>query len=120
MKFFKRFNYAFQGLYFLVSKDRNIQVHLIFLLIAVALGVFFEISSLEWIAVILCSTLVICLEAINTIIERKADFMHKEIHPEIKIIKDASAGVVLIASIASLIVGIIIFLPKISAFYHEM
>lgn len=116
-KFFKRFSFAFQGLSFLILKDKNIRFHLYLLAILIAFAFFFKISSLEWIAVLTCSSLVICFEALNTIIERISDKIESNIHPEIKIIKDAAAGVVLIASIFSLVIAGIIFIPKIYNFF---
>ncbi len=115
--FFKRFSYAFQGLIFLISKDKNIRFHLVLLLILILFSWYFHISTLEWISVLLCSALVICFEALNTILERICDKIEPNIHPEIKIIKDASAGVVLIASIFSLVIAGIIFIPKIYTFF---
>ncbi len=111
--FFKRFGYAFEGLKFLIFGDRSIQLHFLFLGIAVALGFAFHISAYEWLSILLCSALVICFEALNTVLERIANFMTREIHPEIKIIKDAAAAVVLLASLFALAVGAIIFIPKI-------
>ncbi|MCE3296704.1 MAG: diacylglycerol kinase [Crocinitomicaceae bacterium] len=110
---FKRFFFAFEGLKFLVFGDRSIRLHLFFLGIAVLLGFWLKISAYEWLAVILCSALVICFEALNTVLERLANFMSREIHPEIKIIKDASAAVVLLACLFALAIGAIIFIPKI-------
>ena len=111
--FFKRFQFAFEGLKFLVFGDRSIQLHFLFLGITVLLGFLLKISAYEWLAIIICSALVICLEALNTVLERIANFMTREIHPEIKVIKDASAAVVLLSCLFALVVAAIIFIPKI-------
>lgn len=111
--FFKRFQYAFEGLKFLIFGDRSIQLHFFFLAIAVLLGFILKISAYEWLSIIICSALVICLEALNTVLERIANFMTREIHPEIKIIKDASAAVVLLSCVFALAVAAIVFMPKI-------
>jgi diacylglycerol kinase len=78
----------------------------------VVAGIVFKISKNEWIAVIFCIGWVIALELVNSAIESTADFISKERNESIKKIKDLSAGAVLVAAIASAIIGLIIFLPK--------
>lgn len=78
------------------------------------LGFLFQISSVEWLAIIIVIGMVFALEAMNTAIETLADFAcDKKRHPLIKIVKDVSAAGVLLAAIAALFVGIVVFLPKI-------
>lgn len=113
MGFLNRFKYAFQGLRFLVFGDRSIQLHFLLLAGLIVFGFLFRISGMEWLSLLICSALVICLEALNTVLERIADFIHKDFHPEIKIIKDASAAIVLMACCFSVIVAGIVFIPKI-------
>lgn len=76
-------------------------------------GFVLKISNTEWLFIIACSMLVLILELINTAIELLCDMVTKEIHPVIKIIKDASAAAVLLGAAGSMVTGIIIFLPKI-------
>jgi diacylglycerol kinase len=57
---------------------------------------------------------------INTAIEKLCDVVHKDFHPQIKIIKDMAAGAVLIAAISSLITGVVIFVPKIIFFIKSL
>lgn len=114
-----RFKYAFEGLLFLIRRDRNFKLHLIFLVLAIITGFFFQISAFEWIAILICSALVLCLEGANSVIERIADFVHAEKHPEIKIIKDVAAGTVLLAALFSIIVACIIFIPKINLWLNH-
>jgi len=54
-------------------------------------------------------------EMINTAIEKTIDFISVEKHPQIKLIKDIAAGAVLIASLAAVVVGLFIFIPKLLA-----
>lgn len=112
-KFFKRFGFAFEGVFYLIRNDRNVQIHLVFLALVCAFGMFFKISGTEWTTVLLCSGLVISLEAMNTALEKLADHVEGEIHPNIKIVKDVSAGAVLIAAIFSFVIALIIFIPKV-------
>lgn len=76
-------------------------------------GFYFKISTTEWIIQLLSIGLVMSIEGINTAIEEIADFMHPEHHQKIGFIKDIAAGAVFIASIFTIIIGFIIYLPKI-------
>jgi undecaprenol kinase/diacylglycerol kinase (ATP) len=76
-------------------------------------GCFFAINTTEWLFIIGCTMLVLSLELINTAIEHVCDTITTEIHPAIKIIKDASAAAVLLVAVGSVATGLIIFLPKI-------
>lgn len=107
------FKYAFQGIAMLFRETPNAIIHLVLAIIAVILGFILSISATEWIAVCIVIGLVFALEAVNTALENLSDYAcKKEIHPAIKKTKDLAAAGVLLAAIAALIVGIIIFLPK--------
>ena len=107
------FKYAFNGLKILIKEEHNARIHLFIACCVLIAGIVFKISTIEWIAVILCIALVFALELINSAIENTADLISKEKNETIKKIKDLSAAAVLIAAIASAIIGLIIFLPKI-------
>jgi diacylglycerol kinase (ATP) len=78
-----------------------------------AVGFYFEISSTEWIVQIFAIALVIGIEGMNTAVEKVADFIQPKFDPKIGFIKDISAGAVMLVSIAAVLVGLIIYLPKI-------
>ncbi len=109
---FKSFLFAFKGVA-LILKERNFIIHLIAAITAVALGFIFTISINEWLAIIICISMVLCLEIINTSIEKTIDLLHPQMHPKAGAIKDLAAAAVLIAAITAVIVGLIIFVPKI-------
>lgn len=114
----KSFRYAFRGVKTLFAETPNALIHLIMAVLAIALGVVFAISLSEWLAVIIVIGLVFSMEAINTSIEKLADYAcKKEVHPLIKKVKDLAAAGVLLSAIAALIVGFIVFLPKIIALF---
>lgn len=92
---------------------RNIKVHYTALLVAVLGGLYFGISKLEFLAILLISAQVISLEMVNTAIERTVDLVTSDYHVYAKIAKDVAAGAVLIASIIAVIIGGVIFLPYI-------
>lgn len=112
-RFIKSFRYAIEGLIAAAKSEANVQFHLVFALIVVLAGFFFAIHAWEWVAVILCISMVMGMELINTSIEKAMDLLHPDQHPKVKIIKDIAAGAVLLTSIGSAIIGLIIFLPKI-------
>lgn len=76
-------------------------------------GFIFKISITEWIICIVLFGLVITAELINTAIETTVDIVMPEKNEKAKLAKDIAAGAVLVSAIASAIIGIIIFLPKI-------
>jgi len=109
----KSFNYAFAGLKTLFIEEHNARIHLLSVVIAITLGFIFKISLNEWISLILVVGLVFICELVNTSLEALADFASKEKHPQIKKVKDLAAASVLISAFVALLVGIIIFCPKI-------
>jgi diacylglycerol kinase len=109
----KSFSYAFNGLKILLAEEPNARVHLLAAIIVVIAGVVLEISTSDWIAVVFAIGFVITAEIINSSIENIADFVSPEKHEKIKKIKDLAAAGVLISAVTALIIGVIIFLPKI-------
>ena len=107
------FSYAIEGIVYSYKKGTHFKIHIIAAVIVVILGFVYSISSLEWLIVVLISSSVIAAEAINTAIEETCDVLHPEHHPGAKLAKHCAAGGVLILSMAALIIGAIIFIPKI-------
>lgn len=112
-KVIKSFSYAFNGLKILFKEELNAKVHFVIAVAIIFCGFAFKISGTEWIAIIFAIGLVLSLELINTAIEQIANFISPEKHEKIKRIKDLAAASVVIGVIAAVIVGLIIFLPKI-------
>ncbi len=108
----KSFKYAFKGLILIFREEPNARIHLLAAICAVIAGLCLNINSMEWIAITFAIGLVITLEIVNSAIEKIADFISPEKNEIIKNIKDLSAAAVLVVSITALIVGLIIFLPK--------
>lgn len=97
----------------LIRTEGSIQIQLGFVVLAVILGVYFDISSTEWLAQTIVIGLVLVAESLNTGIEKLSDFVHPEYHQKIGFIKDVSAGAAGIAAIVSMVVAGIIYIPKI-------
>lgn len=113
MKIVNKFKVAFEGLFYLIQKDRNFQIHLSLFALLIVFAIYFNINKLEWMSVLICSALVFSLEAINSALEKICDLKTKDFHPEIKKIKDIASAAVLIASLFSIAVAVVVFYDKI-------
>lgn len=109
---YKSVQYAIAGIRSFFSTDVHGKLHLILSLIAIGISLICGLSALEWLFILLALTLVIVSEMFNTCIERIMDYLNKDYDPRIKIIKDVSAGAVLVAAIFAILTSAIILLPK--------
>lgn len=109
MKLLRSFAFAVKGFLVAVREELNLKIHLAATGLVVGLGFYYRISSGEWLALLSMIALVISLELINTAIENLTDLITKTHHPLAGKAKDIAAAAVLVASIVSVIVGIIIF-----------
>ena len=112
-KITKSISHAFRGIYVILRGQRNMKIHIFAVVVCVALGFWLKISNTEWLILLLLFGLVLTSEAFNSGLENTLDCVSKDHREDIRDAKDVAAGAVLIASIISLIAGIIIFLPKI-------
>lgn len=109
----KSFKHAFNGLKILIKEEHNSRIHLTATILVVTAGILFEISKFEWITITFAVGIVFIVEIINSSIENVADFVSPDKNEMIKKIKDLSASAVLISALIALIIGLIIFIPKI-------
>ena len=112
-KFIKSFYHAFRGLQSIYcdKEEVNLRVESVIGVLVIALGFIVRLERNEWMWIILCCAMVLSLELINSSLEKILDRFHPHPDKVIGNIKDVSAASVLIASIASAIIGILIFLP---------
>lgn len=107
------FKLAFEGLMFVFKTERNMKVHLVFAILAVVCSLAFKISPIEFVFVIFSIALVLIAEAANTAFELLLDFVHGDkYHPDVKLLKDITAGGVFIAALNAFVIGLIIFVPR--------
>jgi len=109
----KGFKYAFNGIKFTLLTQHNFLIHLFCAAAAIAMGYYFNISKNEWLAIIIVIGLVLAAEVFNTAIEEVVNMISPQRNIKAGIIKDLAAGAVLILAITALIIGLIIFIPKI-------
>lgn len=111
------FRYAYHGLIYAYKNEQNMMVHCLTTLGVVVLGLFFHISFFEWALCFLLIGLVITLELVNTAIEAVVDLVTQEYHPLARVAKDTASAAVAVMAFFSGVVGFIIFVPKILAFF---
>ena len=107
------FKYAFRGLGLLFREEHNSWIYLVVIVLVIPLSIVLKLSVTEWALVALSIGIVISAEIFNTVIERVSDKVSPDYDPVIGKIKDLGAAAVLVTSIATAVVGVIIFLPKI-------
>lgn len=106
------FAFAFSGLGAFLRSEPNGRIHLAATLVVLILGAILHCSTGEWAMLLIVMAMVWVTELLNTAIEKIMDHLSPEQHPRVKWIKDVAAGAVLIAAIAALAVGGLIFIPK--------
>lgn len=116
----KSFSYAFAGIKVLLREEHNARIHLVAAAAAVAAGFIFGITPGQWMAVVIVIAMVFSAEAVNSAIERTADFVKAERDDRKRDIKDLAAGAVLICAIGAAVVGIIVFLPYVIKFVTSL
>jgi len=118
-KFIKGFVYALNGIWHAAATQLNFRVHLVCALVAVYASYALHISDGEWLWIILCIGMVLVAELFNTAIEFLTDLVSPEYNKKAGLVKDMSAGAVLITAITALIIGLIIFIPKLLVLIHH-
>ena len=107
------FRHAFAGLYYIFSTQRNIRIHALATALAVIVAFWLKISTIDWAVLVLTISAVWLSECLNTAIEAVFDLASPDFHELARVGKDASAAAVLVSAFASILIGIIIFGPKI-------
>ena len=109
---FSSFSRAFDGIKSAYSTEYHMVIHGYFAMAVIICGALFQISYFEWLICLLLIGAVISLELINTAIESVVNMITTDYNYHAKVAKDTAAGAVLVLSLASLVIGLIIFVPK--------
>lgn len=105
----KSFAFAFKGALSCIKTERNFRIHLacaFYVLIASAVT---RLTEIEWVLVLICIGAVTGAEIFNTAIEKLCDTLHPEWNTGIGVVKDMTAGAVLMFAVSSAAIGAIIF-----------
>lgn len=108
--------FAVTGLFTAFKEERNMKKHLVSAVLVVLAGLVFRVSTIEWLFLLLSISLVIAFEIVNSAIENVVDLASGYHFSMLaKNAKDMAAGAVLFVSGFALLVGLIIFIPKVLA-----
>ncbi len=110
-RLFKSFGYAYKGLFKTFREEQNLKIQTFASLAVLILGFYFSINRIEWAILTLVVCLVLVAEIANSAVERITDVLKPRINTYVKEIKDIMAAGVLLASLAAIITGAIIFFP---------
>lgn len=111
----RSFKYAGRGIARLIGREHNAWIHCAVAVCVIVAGGLLGLSTLEWVAVTLCIGAVLAAEGINTAIEALCDRVSPGYDEAVKHAKDLAAGAVLILAVMSVVVGLLIFVPKLIA-----
>ncbi len=103
------FNHAIEGLIYVLKTQRNMRVHFLFSILILLLGIYLNLSKVEFLLLLLAIAFVLFAEMFNTAVEYAVDLVSKTVNPLVRIIKDISAGAVLLSVVTALIMIYIIF-----------
>jgi diacylglycerol kinase (ATP) len=107
--FYKSLLYSINGIFWMLKSERNFQLEVFALIINLFLIVYFKLNSSDVALILLVCFLVLIAETINTAIEKICDFVEPNFNKKIGIIKDISAGAVILATLLSIIVGVLVY-----------
>ena len=96
---YKSFGYAFEGIFAVIKKERNMKIHCCVMILVLIAGIILQIPLWKWCVCFCLFGLVMALELVNTAVEAVVDLVTKEYKPLAKLAKDAAAGAVLILSL---------------------
>lgn len=112
------FKYAFKGIGHAFKYEQNFKIHSIFVIAVILMSIVLKISQTEWLFIIIIVGLVIATELINTALEALVDLVTSEYKELAKVAKDTASAAVLILALTSVIIGLVIFIPKIIEFIY--
>ncbi|WP_200849432.1 diacylglycerol kinase family protein [Enterococcus sp. CSURQ0835] len=119
--FINSLEFAIQGVKTVFKEERNMRKHVVFGGLAIIAGLIFQLNRIEWLWLLLAIFLVWIVEIINTVFENVVDMVTDyHFHPIGKKIKDMAAGAVLLTSLFSVVVGLILFIPKLIELVKEL
>ena len=104
------FGHAFRGIV-LFLREAHGRIHATVTVAIFLMGIWLGVSATDWALLVICITLVLAAEAINTAVERVVDLVSPQWHPLARDAKDLAACGVLITAIGAVVVGVMVFLP---------
>jgi len=111
--FLKRLEIAFLGIIAAFKQEANFRIQSVVAVVVIFFTMVLGLDSVEKSVMFLTILVVLSLELINSQIEKFLDIIEPKLHIKVKIIKDFSAGAVLLSALGSIIIGWLILMPHI-------
>ena len=111
----RSFGFAGQGIGYAIRTQANVRIHLTITALVIGAGLWLQLNPIEWAILIVMISVVLSAELFNTALEATLDRVSVEEHPLAKIGKDVAAGAVFVCAIGAVIVGLLIFGPRLLA-----
>lgn len=111
------FGYAGEGIGYAIRTQANLRLHLALTVLVIIAGLWLQLAPIEWAILVVMISVVLSAELFNTALEATLDRVSREEHPLAKVGKDVAAGAVLICAIGAVVVGVLIFGPKLLAVF---
>jgi diacylglycerol kinase len=105
------FRFALVGLWYALRTQRNTRIHLSIAAAVVVVGLCLNLSHVQWAVLTLTIGFVLVSEMLNTVAETLVDLISPGYHPLAKVVKDVTAGAVLLTAIVSVVVGLLVLGP---------
>ena len=112
---FQSFNFAIDGLIYVLRTQRNMRIHFLAAAAVLMLSLIVGVESTQFMLLVFAVSMVIASELVNSAIEAVIDVTTTSFDPMAKIAKDVAASAVLVSSLAALIIGYLIFYPKLNS-----
>ena len=116
--FQKSVQFTIRGILWILRNERNFQIHILGLIINLFLIFYLGLSNFETALIILISFFVLVTEVMNTCVEKICDYIQPEFDVRIGIIKDLAGGAVLLATIAAVCVGALVYWPYLKMYFY--
>jgi diacylglycerol kinase (ATP) len=108
------FNHAIDGIVYALRTQRNMRIHVAAATLVLVAALFFRVSRVEFLMLMLTIAFVIGTELVNTAVEATIDVSTQSFDPVAKIGKDVAAGAVLVSSISAVVVGYVVFFGRLT------
>ncbi|MGE5543742.1 MAG: diacylglycerol kinase family protein [Bacillota bacterium] len=116
--FYDSLRNAIRGVVYALASQRNMKIHLVATLLVLGAGLFFELNMVEWSLIILTITAVWATEILNSSLEELVDMISPQYDERAGRVKNLSAGAVLVTALGALLIGIMIFGPRIICWWE--
>lgn len=116
----RSFRYAFAGWWYVLRTQRNAWIHAVISFAVFAVALLLQLPPRDWAVLILTIAIVWAAEFFNTALEAVVDLASPELHPLAKICKDVGAASVLIAALASMLIGLLILGPPLIVLLRDV